>query len=71
MIWLLLQPLLPPVSKMTGDTPEDGERKTNADGRGGDRREAKAFDGEKAWSSLDHSILSVVKSIYIFCGPKI
>jgi hypothetical protein len=26
---------------------------------GGDRRGAKSYDGEKAWSSINHSVLSV------------
>ncbi len=48
-IWLLPRPS-PPVSS-TGDTQEDWERETLADGRG-DGLGAKSYDGEKAWSSI-------------------
>ncbi len=50
---------LPSVSS-TCDTQEDWERETTCwqETRGGDGGGAKLCDGEKAWSSINHSLLS-------------
>ncbi len=54
-------PLLPPspVSKPTGDIQEDRERETTCWRERGEGAwgGAKSYDGEKAWSSINHSIL--------------
>ncbi len=53
-------PFPPPLLSVssTGDTEEDWEKRhyLSTEGGGG---EAKSYDGEKAWSSINHSILSV------------
>jgi hypothetical protein len=59
MIWLLPHPSHPLRSvNSSGDTQED-RKKQLVDGRGGGGGEggAKTYDGEKAWSSINHSIL--------------
>ncbi len=64
MKWLLSHPPPPvPLESSTGDTQEDWERETTCwrergdEGGGG----AKSYDGEKVWSSINHSILSGVQ----------
>jgi hypothetical protein len=60
LIWLLLPPPLPSVIS-TGDTQEDCDRETTCCGeRGSLGAGAKSHDGEKAWSSIKHFILSGV-----------
>jgi hypothetical protein len=67
-IWLLPQPLPPlPSERPTGDRQEDLERETIADtgeevGGGGG---AKSYDGEKAWSSVNYSILSGCSQLHL------
>ncbi len=51
-----------PSKSSTGDTQEDWKRETTADGRWGGGRGAKSYDGEKAWSSINNSILYVQRS---------
>jgi hypothetical protein len=68
MIWLLPHPF--PLSRH--EARPSTRRKTekerqHADGRGGGggvRREANSYDSEKACSSINHSILSEVTSLY-------
>ncbi len=56
MIWLL--PLAPFSSvSSTGDTQEGWERKTSCGRDSGEGGEAISHGGEKAWSSINHSIL--------------
>jgi hypothetical protein len=60
MIWLLAHPI-PPFSLISKlhrrHRGRDKERQL-ADRRGGGRGGAKAYDSEKAWFSINHSILS-------------
>ncbi len=58
--WFLAQSLPVPSVSSTGDTQEDWERETicwQERGEGGGR-EAESYDRKKAWSSINHSILS-------------
>ncbi len=59
-VWFSSYPPLPsptlPSEGSTGDTQEDWERKTCREERSGEG--ALSYDGDKAWSSLNHSILS-------------
>ncbi len=67
MMWLLAHPLPPlPSAISTGDTQEDWERETTCwqeRGVGGAWGGGEAYpdDGEKAWFSINHSILSVLR----------
>ncbi len=66
MIWLLPRPLPPslPSVNSTCDTQEDWERETTCWRERGKEWGlswgAKSYDGEKAWSSINHSILSAI-----------
>jgi hypothetical protein len=59
MIWLLTHPFPLPSVSSTGYAQEDRE----GWGWGG----AKSYDSEKAWPSINHSILSVSDTLYILC----
>jgi hypothetical protein len=65
MIWLLAHPFPPlPSESSTGDKQEDRERETSCWREGGEGwggRGAESYDRKKAWSSINHSILSCVR----------
>ncbi len=59
MICLLPPPLPPQSVSSTSDTREDGESETTYGGGGGD----KSYDGEEAWSSINHLIREIHTSL--------
>jgi hypothetical protein len=69
MTWLTPPPPLPPVSKLDRATHRKTEKERQlADGLkgGGGNGGAKSYGGEKAWSSINHSIFSVLSNVYSY-----
>jgi hypothetical protein len=65
MIWLLAHPLLHPpslVSKLDRRHTGELRKRDNLPTREGEGRGAKSYDGERVWSSINHSVLSALNA---------
>jgi hypothetical protein len=66
MVWLLPQPFPPlPSVSSTGDLQEDLERETTCRRKRSGGGEEPPYDGENAWSSVNHSIIGKLDGRHI------